>query len=209
MYKNRKDAGLLLAKKLAAYSGKNAVVVGLSRGGVVVAESISVSLKIPLDVLVVKKIPSPINPELGIGALAPDSVSYVDWKLAGKLGTDEAYVNMQIETLTSELKKVQQRYIKVQKKQKLKGKEIIITDDGVATGSTLRAAIKWVNAKSAKKIILALPVAPPEFVEGIKSSIDEIVVLETPGDLGAVGQYYKDFAQVTDEEVIEILKNGL
>jgi putative phosphoribosyl transferase len=207
IFKNRSDAGLQLAKKLSGLNLTDAVVVGLTRGGVEVATEIERALDCPLEALVIKKIVSPTDNELGIGAVAPDSVFYVDWKLAGLTGADESFVKPQINRLGVEIKKLQQYYLKVRTKPQLFHKSVILVDDGVATGGSIRASIKWLNAKSVKKIIVALPVAPTDFIESIKSSVTEVIVLQTAENFRSVGDFYKDFAQVTEERVLQLLKN--
>lgn len=155
---------MLLSDPLAGLRTQDSLIVGLYHGGCVVAHAISQKLKIPWDVLIVKKISNPNNPELAIGA-------------------------------------------RVQKGQKLfiGGRTVIIVDDGAATGKTMESAISWVKSKKAKKIIIALPVASPESVRRLRTLTNNIVVLETPSDFHAVGQYYQNFEQTSDEEVVQLL----
>ncbi|MCX6791452.1 MAG: phosphoribosyltransferase family protein [Candidatus Gottesmanbacteria bacterium] len=164
MFTNRTDAGLRLAKELLSYRGAVDLVIGLARGGVVVSAALSKVLHIPHDVLVVKKIGSPGNPEFAIGARVPE----------GQLLD-------------------------------VRNKTVILTDDGAATGATMEAAIRWVCKHNAKKIIVALPVAPPEIAAKLQTLAGDVIVLETPSDFGAVGQFYRDFTQVTDEDVVQLL----
>lgn len=208
MFKNRSQAGELLAKKLVEYKPLSPTVIGLTRGGVAVASEIAKNLAAPFGALVVKKISSPLDKELAIGAIAEDGITFIDWKLAGRSGADEAYIIAQTELFKTEIKKIEQRYHASDKYKKLTGKTVILTDDGVATGATIRAAIAWVHAKDAKSLILAVPVAPKNFLNQIKNDADNIVVLETPDDFQAVGQFYKEFPQMTDEEVISLLQKS-
>lgn len=163
MFLDRKDAGIKLAKKLLLSKYQADLVVGLARGGVVVSREIAGILGIPHDVLVVKKIGSPWNPELAVGATVP----------AGQ-------------TLN------------------VRDKSVILTDDGIATGATMKAAIDWVKTHGAKKILVAAPVAPPDVVGDLQKSV-QVVALETPTDFGAVGEFYKNFPQLTDQDVIKLL----
>lgn len=207
IFNDRAHAGHLLAQQLSSYKKENPLILGLARGGSVVAESIAHDMSLPFDVLVVKKIPSPQNPELGIGALAPDNVSYVDWKFAQRLGVDEDFVNKKIRDLAIDIKERMYIYRKRRKPIRPQGNTIILTDDGAATGATIRAAILWLLKKHAKKIIVALPVAPIDFVERLRHTVHDVVVLDTPHDFSAVGQFYKDFHEVGDEEVVRVLRN--
>ncbi|MFZ5845018.1 MAG: phosphoribosyltransferase [Patescibacteria group bacterium] len=208
IFRDRQQAGKLLADKLAERPWKNAIVIGLARGGVMVAAQISHKLSFPLDVLVVKKSPSPPNPELALGALAPEGVFVVDWRLTQRLGADEDYIKRQIARLGEEIKQKTLVYRRGKKPLAVKGQTVILVDDGVATGATAQAAIKWCKKKGAAQIGLALPVISPEAVARLRSEVTELVALDTPFDLGAVGQFYKHFEQVTDDEVIELLRDG-
>ncbi|KKW32068.1 MAG: Phosphoribosyl transferase [Candidatus Uhrbacteria bacterium GW2011_GWA2_53_10] len=194
VFTDRTQAGNLLAEKLSSYHGSLAVVVGLARGGVVTARAVADALKLPLDVLVVKKIGAPGQEELAIGALAPDGVSYGD------------FVKSQITILNNQIKQKTLLYRKGRKPYRFREKTVILVDDGAATGATIEAAIRWVRKKHAKKIVVALPVVPKELMPKIAPEVDELVVLETPDDFRAVGQFYNDFRQIGDKEVIELLK---
>ncbi len=205
MFTNREQAAKLLAAKLQAYKKTDSVIIGLARGGVVVASVLSQALNIPFDVLVVRKISSPEDPELGIGAYAPDGATYIDWKLAHIVGADEAYVKEKSETLSKDVKVTIQAYRKVKKPVSIERKTVILTDDGVATGATIQAAIKWVHAKKVKDIVLALPVAPSIVVSRVQSSVKEVAVLESPADLQSVGEFYESFDAVENDTVLSIL----
>lgn len=153
-----------LAKELLKYRGAVNLIIGLARGGVVVSAALSKALHIPHDALVVKKIGSPGNPELAIGARVPEGQSL-----------------------------------------DVQDKTVILTDDGAATGATMDAAIRWVKEHNAKKIIVALPVAPPEVAAKLQTIASDVIILETPADFYAVGQFYRKFPQLTDEEVVKLL----
>lgn len=205
IFRDRQQAGSLLATKLTSWKGKNAFVLGLARGGVVVAAEVARILSLPLDVLVVKKIPTPHNPELALGALAPDKTMIVDWRLAHRVGIDENYVNSQLGYLEEELKRRINLYRKDKKPLLVRDREVILIDDGVATGASIEAAVKWLRKKHARKIILAIPVIPPGALARIKPEVGELVALQIPVDLKAVGQYYREFPQVEDKEVLKLL----
>ena len=209
VFEDRNEAGHILAEKLGSIDNPNCVVVGLARGGVVVGAAIAGELKIPLDVLVIKKISSPQSQELGIGALAPDGVYFVDWKLAAMLGADEAYVNSKIKQLSEEMRQTVKYYRKFVKPVKLNGKTVILTDDGVATGATIKAAVRWLKTKSVSRIIPAIPVAPAGFAASIRSCVTGVIILQEQQNLIAVGDYYRQFGQVSEGHVIELLGKGV
>lgn len=211
MFKNREEAGILLAEKLKELKlDKEAVVLAIPRGGVVVGETIARNLKIPLTLVVVKKLGAPGNSELAIGAIAPDNICYLDWRLITSLDVGKEYLNEEIKRKSRE---VEERRIKYQvssvKNQEYR--QTILVDDGIATGATTLAAIKYIKLVNPKpfnpKIILAVPVIAKRVYDRLKSEIDEIIALEVSDDFFAVGQFYRNFEQVTDEEVIKILNS--
>ena len=208
VFTDRYSAGLLLLEKLASWRGKDCVILGLARGGVVVASVIASGLNVPLDVIVVKKIPAPGQSELAIGALAPEGVSFVDGKFATRVGADENYVRTQISELNDQIKKRTALYRKGRKPLDVRDKTVILVDDGVATGATIAAAIKWARKKHARKIIAATGVMPADTVAKIQPEVEELVALEAPSEFGAVGQFYRDFPQVEDPEVVELMKDS-
>lgn len=197
IFKDRESAGQLLAKRLKGT--KADLVLGIPRGGVVVAEEIAKELKLPLDIVVVRKIGAPWQSELALGALDPDGE--IIWE--GNLRED---LNETVKSELKELKRREDLYRNGRKKIEVQEKTIILVDDGVATGSTVSAAIKYLKRHGAK-IILAVPVASKDSLEKIKVEADEIVVLETPEYFEAVGQFYSEFLSVSDEEVISLLNH--
>ncbi|MBI4065379.1 phosphoribosyltransferase [Candidatus Gottesmanbacteria bacterium] len=206
LFNDRKQAGALLVEKLSSFRGSSVVVIGLARGGVVVASRIASDLPALLDVLVVKKIPSPLDSELAIGALTEEGVFYINWKLAHRLSADEDYVNRQIRTLADQIKQKTILYKKGRKPIDVRGKTVILVDDGVATGATMIAAKRWCKKKHAKKIIVALPVLSYDRIGIIRREVDELIYLDAPNDFSSVGQWYKQFDQVEDREVIKLLR---
>lgn len=205
MFENRLNAGHTLAEKLISYRGTGVLVLGLARGGVVVARTVAQDLSLPLDVLVVKKISSPENIEFALGALAPDGVSFINWKLVQRAGIDEQAMRRMISQLSQVIQEKMLLYRKGKKPLLVRDKVVIIVDDGMATGASFEAAIKWCKAKKAKKIIIAVPVANPNAISKITPEVDVCVVVETPNQFESVGMWYKEFAQVTDQNVIEYL----
>lgn len=204
MFKSRQQAGEALAKKLQTFKNKKALILAIPRGGVVVGASLAKNLSLPLDVLITRKIGALGNPELAIGAVGPDKVRVVNWTLVSRLGLSNDFLSQATEKEAEEVEKRQAKF--GQKKLEVSGKTVILVDDGIATGATTEAAILWLKAKKTGKIILAVPVAPPEVVKKFQVLVDKLVVLETPRFFGAVGQFYQEFPQVSDEEVKKLLK---
>ena len=205
MFSDRTDAGTKLANELRLGTYTVQLVIGLARGGAVIARAISDALGIPTDILVVKKIGSPVNTELAIGALAPDGVSYLNDRLARQTGADTAYITSQISRLTGEIKQKTRFYRSGMPPVDIHGKTVILTDDGIATGATMIAAIRWAQYKRAKTILVAVPVAPPDVVTALRALVRTVVVLETKTDFGAVGEFYTRFPQLTDADVVKLL----
>lgn len=206
IFHDRQDAGKKLAFLLKEYDRKkNAVVIGLPRGGVVTAFEIAQYLHLPLDVICPRKIGAPFNPELAIGAVTHNGALYLNDDLIEPLGIDKNY----IETEGANQKKESERRMQLFRKNKppldVKGKTVILVDDGLATGATMKAAIFCIKSLEAKKIVGAIPVAPRDSLFEVKQLADEVFCLYTPDSFMAVGQFYEFFNQTSDEEVIELL----
>lgn len=209
MFKDRRDAGTKLALKLRSYKDSaHAIVLGLPRGGVVVAYEVAKQLNLPLDIIVACKISLPINPEMALGAITSDGETVFDNEIIQMLQVGQDYIDHEVEKEKKEALRRLACYRKNKKSLSLQGKIVILIDDGVATGATMKVAIKSVSAMGAKKIIIAIPVAPPEFIQEIKKKVDAVICLEEPEGFVAVGAYYENFAQVKDAEVIDLL-NGI
>lgn len=210
MFEDRQAAGRQLAEKLQEYkNSKTSIILAIPRGGVVVGAEISSNLKIPLDILSVKKIGAPHNPELAIGAVGQGGRRIVDWAMIGRLGVNDDYLEKETE---KKLKEVNDRLDKYGSRPEdlLNYSNFILTDDGVATGATTKAAVEVVRKldlpnNRTKKIILAVPVIAKEVEVELRERVDRLIVIEERADFGAVGQFYKEFSQVEDEEVIKIL----
>lgn len=208
MFEDRVQAGLLLAAKLLLFkSKKNTIVLGIPRGGVVTAKIISQKLHLPLDIIVVRKIGAPFQEELAIGAVGPEGVLVLDSKLISELRVEKDYIDAKTKEKSDE---VVERLVKFRGEKKslnLKNKEVILVDDGIATGATIEAAVKYLRKKSVRKIILAVPVAPKDTLRKFRRLVEKIVVLKIPTYFRAVGEFYRLFPQVTDEEVIQLLRS--
>ncbi|MDP9343460.1 MAG: phosphoribosyltransferase [Actinomycetota bacterium] len=204
IFADRTEAGIQLAEALSRFEGDDAVVLAIPRGGVVVAEPVARRLSAPLDVVVPRKVGAPGNPELGLGAVAP-GVRVLDERLIRDLGVTPDYLEQEIAAQEDEIA----RRLKVFRRGRLPvdvtGRTVIVVDDGVATGGTAVAACRWARAHGAGRVVLAVPVAPRQAIPTLGEEVDELVVLATPDPFYAVGQWYRDFEQVSDEEVARIL----
>lgn len=206
LLKNRLEAGILLADKLLAYRTPPVLILGLVRGGVVTAKGISGVMGIGFDILVVKKLSSTLDLEFAFGAVAPDHVSLIHWKDAHRMGADEEYIKKAVSGLSSDVKRMMATYRSDKKPVTIADKTVIIVDDGAATGTTMEAAILWARKKRAKKIIAVLPVAPIAVVAKLRPEVDACIVLHEMKEFRSVGSCYEEFGQVTDDEVIQLLK---
>jgi predicted phosphoribosyltransferase/dienelactone hydrolase len=208
VYATREEAGRMLAQRLSSYRKANAVVLGIPRGGLPVAREIADALGVPLDVIVVRKLGAPGQPELGIGAVVdgdhPRAIFNQD--IIEHLGVEDEYINAEIARQLKEVHRRETAYRGGRPKITLAGKTVIVVDDGIATGSSTRAALRGVRRQKPQWLVLAVPVAPAESLEALRGDADEIVCLETPEDFFAVGQFYQDFHQVSDGEVTKILQ---
>jgi len=206
-FQDRNEAGQLLAKKLKALRlPKNLIVLAIPRGGVVVGKKLAEVLDCSLDVIVTKKIGAPANPELAVGAVGPIGEPVVNEELATQVGADEKYLKSQILRLKTEIKRKEKEFRGGKPPLNLKDKQVIITDDGVATGATMVAAVEIVRQQEPKRIIVAVPVIAYDTLVKIENLADEVIYLQAPRLFFAVGQFYQDFKQVSDEEVIRLLK---
>ena len=204
IFADRIDAGERLAKGLAHLAGSECVVLAIPRGGVIVGEVIARELGAPLDVVVPRKIGAPGNPELAIGAVAP-GIRVLDPRMVGALGVTDRYLDREIAEQEAEIERRERAYRGGRPPQPVEGRVAIVVDDGVATGSTAVAALRWARARGAERVVLAVPVAPPQSLERLRAEADEVVVLETPQPFLAVGEWYRDFDQTTDEQVVSAL----
>jgi predicted phosphoribosyltransferase len=207
-FENRRQAGRKLAEKLERYtSGRNAVVLALPRGGVPVAYEIARALGAPLDVEVVRKLGVPGQRELAFGAIGPGGVAVFNERLLDKLHLSEEALSSVIESETAELKRREQKYRGARTAADLRGKTVIIVDDGLATGATMRAAVESVRRQAPATIIVAAPVASPEVCAAFESEPDvTCICAATPEPLYGVGWWYEDFEQTTDETVCRLLE---
>jgi predicted phosphoribosyltransferase len=205
-FANRTEAGRLLAEQLKTYSSLNDVVVlGLPRGGVPVAYEVAKHLHVPLDVFIVRKLGVPGFEELAAGAIASGGVRVLNEDVVRAIPYAAEAIEAVTAKETAELQRREQIYREGRPAPELSGKIVILVDDGVATGATMRAAVKALRERSAAKIVMAVPVAPPDTCEELAQETDEAICLTTPPFFQAVGQYYEDFSQTSDGDVRELL----
>ena len=204
MFRDRKDAGQQLARALIQYKDEAVVVFALPRGGVALGVEIARFLNAQLDLIVVRKIGHPMQPEYAIGAVAEDG--YVVWGTEKVGGSDDPWRHQAVMTEQQEAQRRRALFLNNRPPVSATDKTAIIVDDGLATGLTMRAAIHEVRKRGPKRIVVAVPVAAVETAERIQPEVDELVVLDLPEWFGAVGAFYEHFDQLTDEEVTALLK---
>jgi putative phosphoribosyl transferase len=204
IFRDRVEAGRRLAEELAGLKGQDVVVLGIPRGGVEVAAEIARVHGWPLDTVIPRKVRAPGNPELGLGAIAP-GVRVLDERMIRSLGVSEEYLEREISEEEEEIRRRSEAYRGGRPAENLEGKVAVVVDDGVATGGTAAAALRWARARGASRVILAVPVAPASAVAKLSKEADQVVCLETPEPFFAVGQWYVDFPQTSDQEVVSLL----
>lgn len=206
-FQDRQDAARRLAEKLKAFSGRaDVVVIALPRGGVVLGRIVADALAVPLDLVVPRKIGAPGNKEYAIGAITEEGDAV--WNESERVQAGESYLKKEVAKQQAEARRRLDLYRAGLPPRRLNGKTVIIVDDGVATGFTLLAAVRTVRAAGPAKIVAAVPVAPRDSAERLKSEVDELVVLETPRLFWAIGAFYDEFGQVEDEEVIKLMSHN-
>ena len=203
-FEDRADAGERLAKTLTGFVGTACVVLAIPRGGVVVGEIVARALGAPLDVVVPRKIGAPGNSELGIGAIAP-GVRVLDPLMVASLQVSDDYLEREIASQEVEIERRLHVYRAGRPPVDVRGTTAIVVDDGVATGGTAVAALRWARAQGASRVVLAVPVAPAQSLSRLGSEADEVVVLAAPSPFYAVGEWYRRFDQTSDAEVIGAL----
>lgn len=208
MFKNREHAGKMLVEKLMPTQYKEIVILALPRGGVVVAKPIAEYYKAKIKLLIIRKIGHPYNPEVAIGAMMPDASTIIDKNAIARWNIQESVIQDIMKREYYELKKRTEKYHNIVTPEDVKGKTVLIIDDGVATGYSATAAINWLKKFMPPKIILCTPVIAADVLENIRKIVDDVIYIYAPHDFMAVGAFYQDFAQVEDQEVIEILKNN-
>lgn len=201
MFDDRFDAAQKLVEKLRKYSGKDAVVIAIPRGGLQIGSPLARALHLPLDVILIKKLGHPVNPEFAVGAVSLKGIV-----INKETKVPQSYIDDETKRLRVELEERQRKY--GMEAINLNDKTVIIVDDGVATGSTLKATINMARLGIPKRIVVAIPVGAPNAVRELEELADEVICLHTPESFMAVGEFYREFPQVSDEEAIELLKKS-
>jgi putative phosphoribosyl transferase len=204
-FADRADAGRRLAARLSALSAERPLVIGLPRGGVPVAEQVAAALRAPLEILAVRKLGAPHNPEYGIGAIAEGGTRVFDQEALALLEVNGGELVRIVEREAAELRRRVAAYRGGRKSLSLRGRTVIVVDDGVATGVTDTAALREVRRHQPSRLILAIPVCPPDSLVRLRDEADEVLCLVAPSQMHGVGQWYADFGQVTDAEVVAAL----
>jgi putative phosphoribosyl transferase len=208
LFLDRVDAGQRLAARLRHLGGEPVVVLGLPRGGVPVAFEVARALDAPLDVIVVRKLGVPFQPELGMGAIGEDGVRVINDEVRRRAGVSDADLAEVEARERVELERRARRFRGDRTRHRLEGRTAVIVDDGIATGSTARAACDVARAHGAARVVLAVPVAPPGWTTRLVDVADELIALETPNRFFAIGQFYEDFSQTSDDEVLACLERA-
>ena len=207
MFLNREDAGRQLAQRLLDRRGRNQIVLGLTRGGVPVAAEVAQALRCPLDVVVVRKLGAPGRPELAIGAIAEGGEVLLNDALIEALHCELSYLDEEMKEQTEVLNRRVEQFRANRAPLEIAGTDVIIIDDGLATGFTARVACRFARNNGAKSVLLAVPVASPEAMEAVIEA-DEVISLATPASFYAVGAHYEDFTQVSDDQVRALLEES-
>ncbi len=210
IFKDRCDAGKQLAAQLAFLKNQsNVLVLGIPRGGVVVAAEVACALHVPLDVFLAHKLGAPFNPELAIGAITSTGEILLDDLLVRELHIDESDIVREAEHQRKEIERRMKAYRQERAPLDVQNKTVVLIDDGVATGSTVLASLRALRKQHPAKLILAIPVGPAETIHRLARECDHLVVLDTPEPFWAVGRFYLQFGQTSDEEVITLLEESL
>lgn len=208
LFEDRRHAGELLAQKLSAFRGRSPLILAVPRGGVSVALPVWQNLGGELDLIITRKIGAPGQPELAVGAVTGEGFLLLNKDLAAKLRLPEGYVERVSKAEQAEIKRRLQIYRGRRAPPHIEGRLVILVDDGVATGFTLRAALQGIKQSRPQALILAVPVGPPETLDQLSREVDELFYLEAPAHFAAVGQFYRDFRQVGDSEVASALQKA-
>lgn len=209
IFEDRVHAAKLLAKALKSYLGHpETLVIGIPRGGVVLAAVIAQELKLPLDITCPRKIGAPSNPEFAIGAITETGEGYFNHRIISQLQISKQYIQAMVEKEKAVAMHRLSSFRKGRPQRDVHGKIVILVDDGLATGSTMKAAIISMRSEGAERIVVAIPVSPLDTIDELTKLADDIVCLETPINFMAVGQFYRDFGEVFDEEVAALMEKN-
>ena len=210
-FENRTVAGRALGARLARMNLTDPVVLALPRGGVPVALEVARALNAPLDLLLVRKIGVPWQPELAVGAVMDggEPVLVVEPAVQAEAGIDRRYIEQRAAQELQEIERRRALYLAHRAPEPVTGRTAIVVDDGIATGTTMRAALRGLRLRRPARLVLAVPVAPPETIEALRAEVDDVVCLMQPEFFGAIGCFYMDFHQLTDDEVVALMRQAL
>lgn len=207
MFHDRKDAARRLAAKLRERELHNPLVLAIPRGGVVTGAVLAQELGAELDIVLSRKLRAPEQPEFAIGAISEDGQIYLNPHASGLLGPSDDYLDQERRHQLAEIARRKKLFREVRPEASIAGRSVIVTDDGIATGSTMIAALQIVRTQKPHELIVAVPVAPPDRLEEVRHWCDDVVCLHSPESFWAIGQFYADFSQVEDAEVVELLRS--
>lgn len=205
-YTNRRQAAEHLGENLAERKMQDPLILGIPRGGVVIADTVAQKLGADLDVVLTRKLGAPGNPELAIGAVSENGRVYLQGEIAAKVGVDEDYIEREKARQLVEIDARRQRYRSVLPKAPLQGRTVVIVDDGIATGATMQASLWAARDESPREVLVAVPVGAQDAIERLEGEADGVICPLVPPYFYAIGQFFTDFGQVSDEQVIEILR---
>jgi predicted phosphoribosyltransferase len=205
MFDDRTDAGRQLADLIEGHDVEADVVLAIPRGGLPVGRAVADALAVPLDIVAARKLGAPGNPEFAIGAVASDGTVFLNDEYIDQLGVDESYVDDAIERERAAAQEKVDRYRGERPPLDLHDKTVVVVDDGVATGATTIACLRQIREAGAARVVLAVPVGPPDTIERLGAEADEVLCVETPPSFMAVGQFYASFTQVSDDEAMRYL----
>jgi putative phosphoribosyl transferase len=205
-FRDRADAGSLLAERLIKSTQSPGIVLGIPRGGVILADIVAKRLGADFDIVIPRKLGAPENEELAIGAVMEDGTSYINRYVVNALRIPPDYVEKEKARQAAEIRRRAATYRKPQG-YSIAAKNTILVDDGIATGATVIASARWARKQNPSKLTIAVPVAPPQTVDFLQQEADSVVVLDMPRDFSSVGQFYEEFAPVSDDEVIQIMRS--
>ena len=206
MFENRRAAGFELAKHLKDFKGEDVVILAVPRGGALVASAIREELGCRWDLIIPRKLGAPFNREIAIGAVTQDGTMLLDEEMILYLNVSREYIEREKKNQIDEINRRMKLYVGNRTPVPIKGKRVIVVDDGIATGFTIKAAIKSIQKAGASEIIIAVPVAPSDVVEDLLEVVDRVVCLESPYPFYAVGMFYEDFHETSDREVMDLFK---
>ena len=209
LFANRSEAGRFLATELNGYAGRpSTVVLGIPRGGIVTAFEVAQALRLPFDMFVVRKLGVPDEEELAMGAVSSDGIYILNQDVITSRHVTPKQIQSVLRRELKELRRRVQRYRQGRPPLPLRGRTVILVDDGIATGSSLRAAIGMLRAQHPSRMVIAVPVAPPETISALRKEVHEVVCLQTPHPFLAIGGWYQDFSPTTDDEVCDLLQRA-